>query len=189
MKTSHLFAVTAASVLGLLVGRAAADPVGNQRDGATFGVGIGGGHMGCTVDGEPCSDDSTRPAGGLSLRAGWMLTPRLALTGNLWGMAHQDDRLTVRQGIFAGKVRSWVLDRLWLEGGLGVARASTEIDLGIGQSMTESETVPAIVGGIGLEIVRTPSMGVDLQLDAGTGFYDDEVRVHQVALGAAVNFY
>lgn len=189
MKLSHLLVVTCSGALGLLAGNAAADPVSRHRDGATFGIGVGGGHMGCTVDGEPCSDDSTRPAGGINLRAGWMLTPRLALTGDVWGMAHQDERLTVRQGIFAGKVRSWILDRLWLEGGLGVARASTELDLGLGQTMSESETVPAIVGGIGVELIRTPSMGVDVQLDAGTGFYDDEVRVHQVALGAALNFY
>jgi hypothetical protein len=173
-------------VLGLLASPAAASPY--QRDGATFGIGVGGGHMGCSVDGDPCSDDSTRPAGGINLRAGWMLTPRLALTGNLWGMAHEDERLTVRQGIFSGKLRSW-FGPLWLEGGLGVARASTEIDLGFGEAMSESETVPAIVGGIGFEVLSTSSMGLDIQLDAGTGFYDDEVRVHQVALGAAVNFY
>ncbi len=189
MKTLHLLAVSAASVLGLLAGQAAADGIDQHRDGATFGIGAGGGHMGCTVDGEPCSDDSTRPAGGLNLRAGWMITPRLALTGDLWGMAHEDDRVTVRQAILAGKVRSWIFDHVWLEGGIGVARASTEIDLGLGQRMTESETVPALVGGIGVEVLRAPAFGVDIQLDAGTGFYDDEVRVSQLALGAAVNFY
>lgn len=182
------------SLLSLpLAGTAAADlgedDVDRARTGATFGIGLGGGHMGCAVDGEDCGDDATRPAGGLGLRAGWMLSPSLALTGDLWAMTHRDDRLTVTQGILAAKVRAWVLPRLWVEGGAGVARASAEVDLGIGDVMAESETVPAVAGGVGVEVVRTPELGLDVELEAGTGFYEDELQVYQVSLGAAVSFY
>ncbi len=161
------------------------------RTGATFGIGIGGGHIACTTqDGDDCDGDGANPAAGLDLRAGAMLSPHLALGAELWGMTHRDDRLTVSQGILAGVVRGWVTDRLWLQGGFGVARTTAEYDLGgLGTVQSKSDWVPAIIGGVGLELMSAPRFALDLELKAGTGLYDHEVNVQNVSLGVGVSFY
>ncbi|MCE9576169.1 MAG: outer membrane beta-barrel protein [Deltaproteobacteria bacterium] len=161
------------------------------RNGATFGVGVGGGHIVCTTkDGDDCDGDGANPAGGLDLRAGAMLSPRVALGAEVWGMTHRDDRLKVSQGIIAGVVRGWVADRLWLQGGAGVARTTAEYDLGgLGTFTSKSDWVPAIVLGVGLELVSAPKFALDLELKGGTGLYDHEINVQNISLGVGVSFY
>lgn len=172
----------------VLHGAASADP-NRERSGATFGASLGAGHLGCTIDGDDCNDDATRPAVGAGLRAGFMLSPALALTGNLWGMVHRDDRLTVSQVLLTAQLRAWLLPTLWVEGGVGLARSRAEVDLDIVQVADESDTVPAIAAGVGLELMHTSTFGLDLQLKGGSGLYDGDVNVYQVSLGVGVNFY
>jgi len=163
----------------------------DTRDGATFGVGLGGGHIGCQdADGNDCDGDGANEAGGVNVRAGFMLNPRLALAGDLWGMAHTEDRLTVSQVIVAGVVRGWVAPRLWVQGGLGIARSAVELDLGdLGTVMSESDVVPAVVAGIGVEAIASEKLALDIELKGGSGLYEDDIQVYNVSLGAAVSFY
>ena len=95
------------------------------RDGVTFGLSLGGGHLGCA--GEGCDAEFTE-AGSFDLHIGGMLSPRGALLFEAWWMFHSEDNLTVSQGIMTGAFRFWPVRHFWLQGGLGVARAAYTYD-------------------------------------------------------------
>jgi hypothetical protein len=157
------------------------------RSGATFGASIGAGAMSCsTDDGEDCDSEE---AGALTLHAGAMVTPQLAVVGQLWGMAHTSDNITVSQGIAAAALRAWPAPRLWLEGGLGVARATVEYDGALIDVMEKSDLAPAAVAGIGFELLSSDAFALDLHLRGGSGLYEDEVLVYGVNLGVGASFY
>ncbi|HVV88216.1 MAG TPA: hypothetical protein VHE35_34480 [Kofleriaceae bacterium] len=159
------------------------------RTGGTFGIGIGIGHISCEdSDGNDCGGGDL-PAGGISLRAGSMLSPETSLSAELWGMTHREDGQTVTQGILAGVVRGWVAPILWLEGGVGVARTTSEYDIGVGTEVSQSDVVPAGVAGIGVEVLSAPDLAIDLELKGGAGLYEDDLRVFNASFGVGVSFY
>jgi hypothetical protein len=178
-------------VTGLLLaaGTARADdyegPAVHARSGATFGASLGGGQMGCQND--QC--DTLNGAGSLDLHVGGMLAPRLALVGDLWGMAHSDDRVTISQVLITAGLRYWPLRPLWLQGGVGIARSALDWDSSVVNVQTKSDVVPGLMAGVGVELVSTRSFAVDIALRAGTGFYEHDMRVYNLALGVGVDFY
>ena len=89
------------------------------RSGLTFGIGIGGGTIGCGNEG--CDD--LEGAGSLDLHIGGMLGPNVALRFDAWSMLHNENRVTVDQGILTAAARSWPVRHFWLQFGLGAARA------------------------------------------------------------------
>jgi uncharacterized membrane protein YtjA (UPF0391 family) len=162
------------------------------RTGATFGIDIGAGHMGCTnSDGDDCDDqdNDVHEAGGLAIHGGFLVAPNVAILGELWGMTHTNDRLTVSQGILAGAVRFWPVPRLWLQGGVGVAVAKASYDAEIVTFEDESDTVPAAIAGVGFEIVSTDSFGLDVELKGGTGLYRDDLNIYNLSLGVGVSWF
>ncbi len=197
LRSTHLFGsiLCAAGVLGVAAPASAQEVSSSTaleaRTGGTFGVALGAGHIGCTnADGDDCDGDGANEAGGIAVHAGWMVTPRLALIGKAWGMTHREDRLTINQGIVAAAARGWLLPRLWLEGGVGVARSTAEYDLGSGiDLMSESDTVPALIAGVGVEVLRGDRYALDLELQGGSGLYESDIRVYNVAIGAGLSFY
>jgi hypothetical protein len=182
------------AAVAMTAGVAAADDRSllEGRDGATFGVGVGAGHIGCSdSNGNDCnSDDNEIDAGGISFRAGVMISPYLALAADLWAMGRTEDDVTVSQGIAAATLRGWATPRFWLQGGVGVARSAAEVDLGADvEVMSETDYVPAAVAGIGYELISTDLLALDLELKAGTGLYEDDIQVYNLSLGAGVSFY
>lgn len=179
--------------LAMTAGNAAADELlYTGREGATFGVGVGGGTIGCTDrDGNDCGGSGDLDAAGLSFRAGFMLNPSLALSADLWGMGRTEDEVTVSQAIAAATLRGWLAPQVWLQGGLGVARSAADVDAGDGEIelMSETDYVPAATAGLGVEIISTDAMALDLELKAGTGLYEDDIQIYNVSLGAGVSFY
>jgi len=161
----------------------------NERSGLVLGGSIDGGNIGCqTKSGDDCGD-GMHEAGGLSVHVGAMIGPRLALLGEAWGMAHTQDSLTASQALATANVRAWLTPRLWLQGGLGVARSKISFDSGLFMASATSSTVPAVSGAIGLELVHSPAFGLDLELRGGSGLYEDDVRIYNVALGVGVSFF
>lgn len=160
---------------------------GTDRDGFIIGLGVGVGTMQC--DGLAC--DSLNEAGGVNLQLGLMLTPRFAITGDLWAMAHTEDRLTLTQGIASLGPQVWLLDRLWLRVGVGVARSGWNYDAEIVEVSDKSEYVPAGTGALGLEIVSTDDFALDAQLRAGAGFMHDDAddRIQNYSLGIGASWY
>jgi hypothetical protein len=193
MKLSKPVAILVPCFVAALGNHAAADRDSSltARSGATFGVGVGGGNLGCRdSDGADCDGDDANSAGGISVHAGFLLSPRLALSGELWGMAHTDDRFTITQGIAAAVLRGWVSKRVWLQGGFGVARSTAEVDLGdLGGIMSETDYVPAATLGVGAEVLSTENLAVEIELKGGSGLYESDIQIYNLSLGAAVSFY
>jgi hypothetical protein len=160
------------------------------RSGATFGVSVGGGHLGCTTeDGDDCDGDGMNGAGYLALHAGFSLTPRVALMADLWGAGHTEDRLTVTQGILAAVVRVWPARSFWLQGGLGVARSSVTYDADIVEFESRSDVVPAFVAGLGVELISNRDFALDLELRGGSGMYENDMLVYTIAAGVGLSWY
>jgi uncharacterized membrane protein YtjA (UPF0391 family) len=189
--SSALVVLLAAGAALALPGRAMADDdmrvqgYSNVRSGFTGGIGVGAGHIECD---DAC--EGMNEAGGVGFHLGAMVSPSLAVVLDVWGMRHDEDRSTFSQGIVAGALKAWVLPRLYLMGGVGVAQASWQYDADVVELSDKSETVPAIIGGVGLELLSSPTFALDVQLRGGEGFYeDDDVRVRNVQLGVGVAFF
>ena len=195
MKTTLRTALFATAIVAGTVSISSADSVyvesssSRARQGLVFGGALTGGHMGCeTADGDDCGDGA-HPAGGFSLHLGGMATPNLAVMGELWGMRHDDDNWSANQVFATANARAWIVPRLWLQGGLGLARTSVEYEAGPFLAMSESDSVPAFVAGVGVELVQTPTFGLDLQLRGGSGFYRDDTRIWNTAIGVGASWY
>ena len=197
MKT--LTSLLSTSVAGLLVTAAVpafADTVvvtsgspSDTRSGLVLGASIDGGNMGCqTKDGDDCGNGA-HPAGGFSVHAGVMVSPSVAILAEAWGMAHTQDSLTATQVLATANVRGWLAPRLWLQGGIGVARSKLTFDSDLFMASSTSSTVPAIDVAVGLEILRSASFGLDVELRGGTGLYRDDVRIYNAALGVGVSVF
>lgn len=159
------------------------------RDGATLGVSLFTGHLGCkTDDGDDCGD-GVQPAGGLEIHGGIMMGPRLALLGELWGMTHREDDFSTSQVLLTGNLRAWLANRIWLQGGVGVARSTVRFEGDLIDIESESDTVPAFAVGLGVELIQTSSFGLDLQLRAGRGFYDGDVSLYNLGFGVGASWY
>lgn len=167
-------------------------PVQNVRSGLIFGFGIGGGELSCedvSSEGDgPC--DGVTEAGSFDVHLGGMLTPRLALMGDLWVMGHTEDFLTVSQTISTAAVQYWVLPRVWVKAGLGGAHARFSYNGPFVNVTDRSQTVPAAMIGAGIELLAKKSFAMDLQFKAGTGFYkDDDTKAHNASLTLGFNWY
>ncbi len=164
-----------------------ADP--SYRSGLVLGASIDGGDMGCqTKNGDDCGNGS-HDAGGISLHAGGMVAPSLAILGEVWGMAHTEDTLTESQVLVTANLRGWIAPRLWLQGGLGVARSEVSYKNGQLMASDMSDTVPAFDAAIGVEVIRSPGFALDIEARTGSGFYQGDARVYDAALGVGVSWF
>jgi hypothetical protein len=173
-------------VVSLVVAAGAVPAHAQDRRGATFGGGIGFGSISC--EGTDCS--SMNSAGGLMLHVGGMVAPDFAVMADVWGMLRRDDSATFSQGMLMGAVRFWPVHRLWLGGGLGVARAEWSYDTSSITYTSRTAWVPAVMLNLGVEVVSSPTFSLDVELRGGTGFYDqNDVQVRNLLLGVAINFF
>jgi len=157
-----------------------------HREGLILGGGLGVGHIAC--DGADCS--GMNEAGGLNLQIGSLIAPNLGLMVDAWAMSHTDgDEATFTHTIVTGAVRWWPVQRLWLSGGIGVAEASWHYSDKIVDYQSHSDTVPAIMGAVGLELISTPAFAMNLELRGGSGFFENDTRVRNLSLGVGIDWY
>lgn len=184
--TSALAVVIASAPAAAEPGRYYAEaPESSVRRGWNLGVGFGGGEISC---GGPGCEGVTE-AGSVDLQAGWMLRPRLRAVLDIWGMAHREDDLKVNQTIVTAGLQVWLLNRLWLRGGIGTARAAFTYDGSLGDTETDdAQTVLGMAGGIGFEVLSRRTLALDVELRGGTGFYDD-IRAHNAAFDIGLTWY
>ena len=135
----------------------------------------------------PGCDDVTE-AGSLNLQVGTMLRPRLRAVLDLWGMAHKEEDFAVNQTLLTAGLQIWVINRLWLRGGVGIATAGFNYDGDLADTDDERHSTVGLAGGIGFEILSRRSFALDLELRGGTGFYDDK-RAHNGAFNIGVTWY
>ena len=194
MNKTGLLVVSAFAGLSLVATQARADEVvvtGHrmERQGIVVGASIDGGNIGCqTKNGDDCGDGA-HPAGGFSVHLGGMVTPSLAILGEVWGMAHTEDNITASQGLATAGVRAWVIPRLWLQAGVGVARSKISYEGDVFMASAQSDTVPAFVVAAGVELLATDTFGLDLEIRGGSGFYEGDARVYNAAIGVGASFF
>jgi hypothetical protein len=174
---------------------AAADTVvvdhmdGSPRAGLVLGATVDGGNIGCqTKSGDDCGNGA-HAAGGFSIHVGALITPSIAILGEAWVMAHTEDSLTASQVLATANLRGWLTPRVWLQGGVGVARSKLTFDDGPVMASSDSSTVPAVFAAFGVEVLQTPNFGLDVELRGGSGLYRDDVRVYNAALGVGASFF
>ena len=186
LMTKRTIAILALAAALMSAGAARAQGVEVRgRSGLTVGIGLGLGNMGC--EGNGCED--VTEAAGIDGHIGVMLIPRLALIGELWGMGHTEDRVTITQTIATIGAQLWLTRRLWLRGGLGVAHSSFNYDGDLIDISSRSDTVPGFTLGAGIEVVATRHFALDLSLRGGTGVYEDDTRVNNLMLGVGASWY
>lgn len=162
------------------------------RQGLMIGFGLGGGELSCedvsTSGSGPC--DGVTEAGSIDAHLGIMLSPRLAIMGDIWAMGHTEDQLTVSQTITTAAAQLWLTPRLWIKGGIGVAHARFNYDGVIVEVESSSETVPAGMLAVGYELMHRPRFALDVQLKGGTGIYDEgDTQAHNAALSVGLNWF
>lgn len=151
-----------------------------------LGLGVNLGEISC--QGDLC--DGVTEAGGVELHVGSMVGARAAVGVDLWAMAHTEDDFTLTHVIATVGMRYWLLPRLWIRGGVGLAQGRWRFDARVIELEDETEHVPAIMGAIGLELVVGRRFAMDLQLRGGTGFYDeDRTRARNVGAGLGFTWY
>jgi hypothetical protein len=157
----------------------------------TFGIGLSVGSL--VADCAECN--STFEAGGLHGHVGFMVSPRLALVADAWVMAHTEAFLTVYQNLATIGARAWLTPQLWVQGGLGAATAGYRWRGFFVDREDRTESKPGVTVAVGYELALKPNVVLDLQLRAGTGFYDEDpvdgyvVKGHSVGLGAGFAWY
>lgn len=161
-------------------------PPQEVRQGFNIGFGVGAGNLSC--DGPDC--DGVTGAGSLDFQVGTMLRPRLRLVGDIWGMAHTEDGFTVTQTLVTGGLQYWIIDRLWIAGGIGAAHATFRYSGPFVSYEDQTESVFGVTGGIGFEIISKPRFSLDIELRGGTGFYsNNDDTAHNEAVGVGFTWY
>jgi len=155
------------------------------RGGIYGGFGLGVGEM--TADCQGCGD--ALESIGFSFDIGFRLGPRFGIFLDGWGLAHPEDNdygtVTLVHAIATVGAQYWLSPPLWIKAGIGSAQLSVSYE---GETEAESDTVAGYLIAAGYEILHSPNFSVDLELRAGSGFYDDGT-IHNAALGVSVNWH
>ena len=184
--------IIATSVITLTTSAAMAEEGGSgfaDRDGFMLGFGINFGEISCA--GRGC-DDVTEAAG-IDFHLGSMISPRMGIDVEIWAMGHTEENLTLTHTIATLGVQYWLLPRLWIKGGVGVAQAAWQYD-GLINLEDQTKRVPAIMGAVGYELVVGKSFALDVQLRGGVGFYGDaddgtDIEARNLGIGAGFTWF
>jgi hypothetical protein len=157
---------------------------GMYRDGLIVGVGLGVGNISANA--------CTTCGGGLALEfhIGGMLTPRLALVFDLWGVGHTYDDgaggSTLTNSMFTVGAQYWAMDQLWFKAGLGGARITVS-DVNGNVYAGDENALGLLVAG-GFEVLQYGNFALDLQLRLGHGTYSGGGATN-VAFLVGANWY
>jgi hypothetical protein len=150
------------------------------RQGLVVGgsLGLGYGFIDCTG----CS------AGGVALDAhlGGMITPQLAIMGEVQGMAMPWlNGSTITHTALAAVVRYYLAQRWFLEGGLGVGHLEIENYDG-STAFAAANAFSALVAG-GVEIVQSPRWSLNLDAREVSTFYNP--AIHNFSLNLGIDWF
>lgn len=186
-----------------------------ERSRFAFGMSIGRGSI--AIECPIC--DGVAPlteALSVSVHAGYMVTPRLALIGEYWSVRYnnrgsdwfpdsQDHAVLQHMATIGGQL--WLTKRLYIRAGIGLGRHSSdslytkpdvyESDDGFlraaqGMMGTESgsRTTAATTIGAGFEFAHTKNFAVDVQFRVGrTATNVDKFSVHNTGITFGVAWY
>jgi hypothetical protein len=160
-----------------------------ERAGFLIGIGIGAGSI--EVIGNNGENLDQFEGGSFSLQIGGLINPRFGLMLDTWSVVHEDDEddgygddYTISHNITTIAAQYWLTPRFWIKGGIGRANYSVRSWLG----ELESEDGPALLGGLGYEVLHSRTFALDLQLRVGAGEYE-EGTLQNGALLLGLNWY
>ena len=162
-------------------------PRGVYRSGLLLGLSLGAGGISAENCGFVCG-------GGFSgeFHVGGMITPRLALMGDFWGVFHPwsdaAGSATTIHTISSFALQHWVSPIVWLKGGIGFGRMQLVDESGGGYTYAE-ETGLAVMGAVGVEVLQLADFALDLQFRLGRGFYDIGGDGNSYAFMVGLNWY
>jgi hypothetical protein len=156
---------------------------------AGFDAGVGEMSLECAV----ACGGSFDHSGAVAVHAGLMIDDNLAALYDGWLLVHLDDSpfgdVLVLHSLHIAALQGWLTPRLWLRGGAGLAHMRIRFEE-IGR---RSDTVPALAGAVGYEVMRRGRMVLDVTFRLGAGFYDQDdgqdETVYNAALGAGLSWY
>ena len=135
--------------------------------------------------------ETTPPAIGGELHIGSMVTPKLALQGEIWLTTRDLDDFgdsSLNQTLYLLTAQYWLAKRFWIKAGIGVSSLSVTYFDGF-EDVTEGlESGTGLMGAIGYEIIQSGNFAADLQLKTGRGMYDAEEITTNV-IGIGINWY
>ncbi len=154
---------------------AAAQPGSNPylepRIGLFGGFSLQAGNMECS--GNNCND--FRKAGGFDAHVGWNFNPRLGMIFDVYVLTSKENNLQITQTIATIGVRYWLAPILWVQAGLGGARADFSYDAGVlGNFNASAQNAGGFTAAIGLELLRGRRFSLDVEGRLGWGFYGQD---------------
>jgi hypothetical protein len=157
---------------------------GMYRSGLILGGGLGAGNISASACGA-CG-------GGLAgeLHIGGMITQQLAIVVDFWGVEHSYDDgaggSTLTNSMITVDAQYWLLDQLWIKGGLGGARITVSDQFG--NDYAGGESALGVLAAGGVEVLQVNSFALDLQLRVGWGAYSGGAATN-VAFLVGANWY
>jgi hypothetical protein len=133
-------------------------PPGIQRYGLVFGGSIGPGVMNFS----DCHNCDSLGTLAVQLEIGGMVAPNVALLFDWTGHFHPDHDGTLSANLFTGDIRFFFARILWIQGGIGVG--SLSFDNNFGYDNVDIGWGVGGLGAIGVELLQTRRMALDLQL-------------------------
>jgi hypothetical protein len=163
--------------------------------GLTFGFDLSLGGMSSDKLGSiECFNCDFQPiSGGFGGYVGIVLNPRLAIKADLRATAQTldaDGTAFLVQTTFMGSLTYWLTPRVWIEGGLGVANLSVNIDDGFSEQDETVDNGGAGMLAAGFEVARGRRIAIDLHVRGISGSYDginDQIFAGMV--GVAFTWY
>lgn len=168
-----------------------------QRQGSlVIGASLGLAAMSSEAGPVACSNCAFNPLGvELDAQLGVMLTPRLALLGEMQADAqaveiHEGGTKQLAQIMLGGSLKAWVTPRLWLKGGLGVAALSYDYDDAYGTASEPIGAGGAVFGAVGYELLSGRDYSLDVQARSIIGGYDGiGERIVSSSVGLGFSWY
>ena len=191
-----LFASLTVATVAIATSPARAQPMGYEqrhpRVGLELGAGLQAGNLFCASENNNDCNGVTA-AGGLDLQGGWFTSPSVGIVLDLWTMAHTENNFTIAQYINTIGIKLRLAPILYVQGGIGAAHAS----LSYGNIIAgRSDDAFAVMGAIGLVLLRGHRFDLSIEARAGTGFYGDknndgqaDTQAKNTGIGAQLTFF
>lgn len=167
---------------------------GVERNGFVIGFGIGGGVISISDSNQEVPFDKAQ--GGISfpnLKVGWMVNDRTAVLATFQGLIYEHQGKDRSFDAIVPSVQYWIKDRLWVNGGIGLAMDYPAFYEGGDHRNEDWNFGCAVTGSAGYEIVQRKNYALDIQtkLQLGRVFLDnDEYRDGVVfSVGLGFNWY
>jgi hypothetical protein len=164
----------------------------HPREGLELGGGLQAGNMFCQ-SANPNDCNGATAAGGGDLQAGWFMSPQLGVVLDIWAMAHTENNFTISQAVNTIDLKFRLNPILYVQGGIGAAHVTLSYG-GLQYSPTTQDAF-AVMGALGLVVLRGHRFDLAIEGRFGTGFYNQDQNgnaqtiARNAGIGAQLTFF